>query len=461
MDPHHNYVSRSEIWRILEEVKRLQIADFENARRMDHRMDGIEQHLDEIVKVKSIWEPLSQCPTVVGDSTLHAPSDAFKGFEHGTASSARGLDGEEQPRRGASRANSVRFDKTANSGHYGHTSRSNYDTPLRPGSSMGGVALTDRSLSHRSDGGNSFLARTNSLGLDTNPLWAHYFDSWSPITPPPGFFVMGPVPSIIRCWLTTNYSSDTLLYAAVCSGSYSSSIGTVTLRKLGLKGLVEDEGFIKIPLYLPEARVHNPSVHMEGPQIPSVTIKFWIREENAEHDCIQIIIGSDVLRAHSADLLFSQDKLLMLDDDHQRITVPLVRPEKEDTFKFLSTGVDVTHPDFPSTPGVEREGKTEGVESPLSAPSKSSAVPESAQAPIDEAIKVPKQHLKGTVELAPINTAVSPPLVGPDFINKGLSGTAALWDAWNHPPKPDPKAVKLAPARAMKVLRPTKPNKSL
>ena len=53
------------------------------------------------------------------------------------------LDPDEEPRRvgATSRANSVRFDETANPGHWTHASRSSLDLIPRTGSGMGGHVM--------------------------------------------------------------------------------------------------------------------------------------------------------------------------------------------------------------------------------------------------------------------------------------------------------------------------------
>ena len=68
------------------------------------------------------------------------------------------LDAEEEPvRRGASRANSVRFDVSAiQSSNYAQGSRSSGEFGLiRPSSGLGSHPMMERSLSHKSDGRHS------------------------------------------------------------------------------------------------------------------------------------------------------------------------------------------------------------------------------------------------------------------------------------------------------------------
>src|ERR1700722_7423355 len=101
------------------------------------------------------------------------------------------LDNQEESRRAAaSRANSVRFDESANN-HYGASSRQSVDLPTRTGSGIGGHPLSERSLSHRSDGKSSsagFGQRNNSFGLQQSCLLGskHHPPRVSG-NPPPGF----------------------------------------------------------------------------------------------------------------------------------------------------------------------------------------------------------------------------------------------------------------------------------
>lgn len=253
------------------------------------------------------------------------------------------LDAEDEPRRigSTSRANSVRFDETANQGHW---SRQSLDLIPRTGSGFGGHSMSERSYSHKSDGRQSSAGhsvhsvtsgRANSLtgyGLNT------------PVEPPgvaPGFFILGPVPAIIRCWLDTNFKHDTLLYAAVCSGSCASHLDIRLIERLGFQNrMTSEEGVrkLKMTVYLPEAVPTRSS--SPAPQLPSLCVEFNVLEQT-RHDedskAIQIILGSDVLRAHNADILFSTNHLTLYDDEGSKLQIPLVRPEDERSFKYMLT----------------------------------------------------------------------------------------------------------------------------
>ena len=357
-----------------------------------------------------------------------------------------GIEAEDEPRRGTSRANSVRFDESANHGYYGQASRSSSELPLRTGSGLGSHPLTERSLSHRSDGRQSssgyshHSARTNSLGLESTSRILS--SAGSPLIPPPGLFLLGPVPCIIRCWLTTNFSNDTLLYAAVCSGAYTSTLGYATVRRLGLEDLVveeEDAQYVKLPVYLPEASVHQTSSRPSSPapQVPALTIRFAIRDVDPNDQSIQIILGSDVLRSHNADILFSQDKIIMVDDERSKISIPLVRPENDSSFKSLRTAPE---PRRSQTPEV-RNGV--GV---IGEPSRqSTSAPASARVSMIE--PKPRTEFHEPPEPKP------EPAPSTDFLPPG----AGVWGSWRRDAKMDPNAAgKATRGRAMKVLRPTK-----
>jgi len=246
-------------------------------------------------------------------------------------------------RAAASRANSVRFDESANN-HYA-PSRQSIDLPNRTGSGSGGHPLSERSLSHRSDGrgSTSGFGRANSFGIESSRLLASIHNSPRVSgNPPPGFFVLGPYPSIIRCWLTETFSNDSLLYAAICTGSAISTVGLSLIQTLELDhSIVQEAGLrkIKLSVYLTEAKIHLPSSRSgsPAPQVPTITAKFVVNEEPTQDKTIQIILGSDILRSHSADILFSQDKLMVFDEDRNQLSVPLVRPENDEVYKNLST----------------------------------------------------------------------------------------------------------------------------
>src|SRR5207237_9845724 len=104
-----------------------------------------------------------------------------------------------QGRGAAPPANSGQFDESTNN-HNGSTPRQSIELPARTGSGLGSHPMSERSLSHRSDGRGSAVGlshRTNSFGIEQSRLLGSINNSPRVSSnPPPGFFVLGPCPSI-------------------------------------------------------------------------------------------------------------------------------------------------------------------------------------------------------------------------------------------------------------------------
>ena len=280
------------------------------------------------------------------DSTYNPAAEAFKIFDQDQSSSLLSslhLDAEDEPRRGASRANSVRFDESALHGHFAQGSRSSSDFfPLRTGSGLGSHPMTERSSSHKSEGRQSSMGlsaqstRLNSLGIDIRQ------PSTTVLGPPPGLFLLGPLPSIIRCWLDTHFSNDSLLYAAICTGSVKSLLDLKLISQLGLQDRIvtaDGEQKVKLQVYLPEAtfQLQSSRVNNPAPQLPAIAVDFCLRDMGELSSSMQIFVGSDVLRSRNADVLFSQDRLTLLDDSHSKLSIPLIRPENPTLYQDLCT----------------------------------------------------------------------------------------------------------------------------
>lgn len=208
--------------------------------------------------------------------------------------------------------------------------------------------MTERTSSHKSDGRHSSAgasvgsARASNFGPESRPLSATV-PSFVPSGPAPGLLILGPVPSIIRCWLTTTYSNDSLLYAAICTGSCKSVLSIELVTRLDLQDQVkigrEGQKTLKLPVYLPEATIQQSSSRSSSPvpQLPAVTVEFEVFNFGSKVDQIQILMGSDILRARSADIQFSLDRVTLFDDGRNKLSIPLVRPENANLFKNLLT----------------------------------------------------------------------------------------------------------------------------
>lgn len=342
----NSFATREDIWRLQSAIDGLSATQTQYG----DRIMRIEKRLDDGGKSKSLWGPSSPFPSGLSssqtESTLNPAAEAFRNFDNDTSGgmiSSLTLDTSDESRRAASRAASVRFDESAN--NYA-PSRQSIDLPTRTGSGLGSHPLSERSSSHRSEGRGSTIGfgRANSFGLENSRLLGSIHNSprVSGHHPPPGLFMLGPCPAIVRCWLTETFTNDSLLYAAVCSGAAVSSIGLPILQNLALDGSIfEENGLRKIRLlvYLTEAKINLPSSRSASPspQVPTVTVKFVVDEHPAQDKSIQVLLGSDLLRLQSADILLSQDKLIIHDDDRNQLAVPLVRPEDDNVYRYLMT----------------------------------------------------------------------------------------------------------------------------
>ena len=353
MDPQSAaFVPRDDFWRMQAEMAKLQQVQATHS----DRLARLEQRQDDDSRTKSIWGSSSPFPGILAGTpqtgpVQQPPADAFSGFDDQSTHliGSLHLDADEEPRRvgATSRANSVRFDESANQGHWSQLARSSLDLP-RSASSLSSHPMMERTFSHKSDGRqssaghsvHSAASRANSLRLDAlNGLPA---SEEQPVAP--GLLILGTVPAIVRCWLTTKFVNSTLLYAAFCTGSYVSSISLHVVEKLGLcdkmRRLEDGSQSIELQVYLPEAVVRSQSSvsSSSAHSVPCVTVDFHVVPGcQGDEKSTRVILGSDVLRAHAADIFLSSNTVQLFDDDHAKISVPLVRPEDRQAFSSLRT----------------------------------------------------------------------------------------------------------------------------
>ncbi|KAI0430455.1 hypothetical protein F5Y09DRAFT_227881 [Xylaria sp. FL1042] len=369
MDPRFP-ATREELYNVQMDVKQIHIVQNSHAERLSR----LEKRQADDAAIKSAWN--SPFPSALSGTPQHGPiqippNEMFDDFEEQGQNllGSLHLDAEDEPtRRGAaSRANSVRFDESALQGSsWAQNGRQSGDFgPIRPGSGLGSHGMMERSMSHKSDGRHSSAGhsvhsihshhsvasgRGSSLGLDTTfTPGGHEEESPMGIPePPPSLFILGSVPSIVRCWLTPNFSHDTLLYADICTGSQKSMIEFSLVKDLDL---VDDihrdlDGVYRIRLnvYLTEATVSHPNSrgHSPAPQMPSLGCFFEVSgmeqpDISDSKKAIRIFIGSETLREHSADVLFSQNRMTLYSSDREKLSVPFVRPEDHGAFKNIRT----------------------------------------------------------------------------------------------------------------------------
>ncbi|KAM5351376.1 hypothetical protein ACJ41O_004099 [Fusarium nematophilum] len=364
MDPRFP-ASREDLYSLQMEVKQVQYTQSNHAERLLR----LEKRQADDAALKSVWN--SPFPGVLSGTPQTGPvtiphNDMFDDLdeqgEQLLGSLHLGPAEEEPVRRGAaSRANSVRFDESALHGSSwgGPGNRHSGDFgPIRPGSGL----MMERSLSHKSDGRHSSAGhsvhshhsvasgRASSLGLDNNFAGGDDDnDSFDIPGPPPAFFILGTVPSIVRCWLTPNFGHATLLYADVCSGSQKSVVDYSLLRELELEDEIQRDvdgsHRVRLNVYFVEAVVTHHSSRSSSPKgpVPSITVFFEVSGiteqalQSVDRKAIRIYLGSDALRAHSADILFSQNTMTLYSDERERLQVPFVRPEDDAVFRNICT----------------------------------------------------------------------------------------------------------------------------
>lgn len=364
MDAHFS-ATREDLYHVQMDMKHVQAVQVSHA----DRILRLERRQADDAALKSVWT--SPFPGILNGTPqqgpVHTPAaEVFDDFDDEHTQNLLGslhIDTEDEPiRRGTSRANSVRFDVSATHGsNWAQNSRSSGEFgPVRPNSGFGGHPM-ERALSHKSDGRHSSAGhsvhsvlstsgRTSSLGLNSHFSIGAQDDSclFDAPEPPPGLFVLGSVPSIIRCWLSEDFSHSALLYAVVCTGSQKSRLDLSLIKELGLlERIQKDAGgicSITLPVYLPEAVITQPASGASNspPQLPLITVPFEVIgiDRQGGFDAkksIRTFLGNDVLRAHSADLLLSQNLMTLYGDDRNRLSIPFVRPEDDSVFKNLCT----------------------------------------------------------------------------------------------------------------------------
>lgn len=521
MDPRFS-VSRDEFYSVQMDVKQMQMIQNNHAERISR----LEKHQANDAAIKSVWN--SPFPSALSGTPQHGPlqmppNEIFDDFEEQGQSllGSLHLDAEDEPaRRGAaSRANSVRFDESALQGSsWAQNGRHSGDFgPIRPGSGLGNHNMMERSLSHKSDGRHSSAGhsvhshhsiasgRGSSLGIDTTFTPAGQDDD-SPIgipEPPPSLFVLGSVPSIIRCWLAPNFAHDTLLYAVVCTGSQKSVVEFSLIKELDLtRDIHRDlDGVhrIRLPVYLTEATVSQPSSRgmSPAPQIPSLTCTFEVAgvdlPDNIEaKKTIRTFIGSEALREHCADILFSQNRMTLYSSEREKLSVPFVRPEDSGIFKHIRTmaifpekpklnatarpfvlgeaksqATTATESDRAQTREVHGEDDARALASPSSELASQQAATAGASS-ISESGGESERHYK---EMSSSESGTKEPQVQPNDTpsdhQRRSSAAGSIWNSWRHGPALNGNEQKDAsplsgyqPAgrgvRSMKVLKSTK-----
>ncbi|KAL7271477.1 hypothetical protein RUND412_005761 [Rhizina undulata] len=353
-------------WGVLDvqqELKMLKAMQYEHAERLlqhSERIGRLERRQDDS-RIRSLWSTPSPFPPLLSSGPFSQPepihpepSEDFSGFseqqQHDLLAGLQ-LDEVDVPRRGASRANSVRFDDSAIQNHWIDDSQPQNDYfGHRNNNSLGGYPMTERSSSHKSDGRQSSMRSygDNSSFFDGEigagfppPLQNPDIldcNAQRPSVPP-----AGPAPAIIRCWIDAA-SFDSVFYAIVCTGSVKSLIDMSFISRLGMQEQMSKgkngEYRIELPVFLPDAVIQQSARGTSQAQLPRLTVQFTVvpnQQPKCKNNEVEIFLGSDVLSAHMGDVLFSQNKVLLHVDDGRKMFVPFSRPDTHECFSDVCT----------------------------------------------------------------------------------------------------------------------------
>jgi len=133
-------------------------------------------------------------------------------------------------------------------------------------------------------------------------------------------------PVVIRCWLGMDCSYDSILFAMICTGSSKSWIDSSLVARCGFKDKIwteNGEERISLSLFLGSASVPTESISSHT-TLPRLKVEFTVLkspERPHNQKLVQIVLGSDILSAIKADVLFSKRQLTFQVRDGQKVYV--------------------------------------------------------------------------------------------------------------------------------------------
>ena len=133
-------------------------------------------------------------------------------------------------------------------------------------------------------------------------------------------------PAVIRCWLGMDCSYDSILFAMICTGSSKSWIDSSLVARCGFKDKIWTENReerISLSLFLGSASVPTESISPHT-TLPRLKVEFTVLqspERPHNQKLVQIVLGSDILSAIKADVLFSKRQLTFQVRDGQKVYV--------------------------------------------------------------------------------------------------------------------------------------------
>lgn len=338
------FYTPEDIWRIQEELKGIKSVQAKHGRQLHNhseRLLQVERRGDES-KIQNLWT--SYFPSVHAPPTFSQPQafppaeptigpfNGFDGQQPQNLVTGLVLDEVDVPRRGASRANSVRFDESAIQNHWAPESHSSGEyLPARSNSGIGGP-LMERSLSYKSDY-KSDGRQSSMRSFDNFSMAGSEHDCTLPSALRPRDIIecntpsaYDSAPTVIRCWLGMDCSYDSILFAMICTGSSRSWIDSSLVARCGFKDKIwteNGEERISLSLFLGSASVPTESISSHT-TLPRLKVEFTVLqspERPHNQKLVQIVLGSDILSAIKADVLFSKRQLTFQVRDGQKVYV--------------------------------------------------------------------------------------------------------------------------------------------
>ncbi|KAK6358308.1 hypothetical protein TWF730_007654 [Orbilia blumenaviensis] len=347
-----------DFWKLQHEVKELKASQSAIMKRLQR----VERRDEESTRIKSLWKSPNLFPALLSTSSSVVNQAQTNGvpssYHHSSRSETTNLHFEdldpqphiepytdlesELPRRGASRANSVRFDDAIQN-HWFHdphdSVEDNYFSNSRSASQLGGHMLSERSASSKSDGRHNSL-NSHSVGFDNQSFFdadlgvplVNSSSSHSAVSKPSK--IEWAANAQISCRL--NPYADESFTAYISSASVDSVIDFDIVSKLNLRESLRhrDNGKLQIQLslYFFESDILR-SVSSDH-SMSKVTVEFTVLVSEKDGICpSSIVMGNDILMARQAEISFLRQQLDIQLDDRTRAAI-----------RFAGAPLAITHP---------------------------------------------------------------------------------------------------------------------
>ncbi|KAF3309613.1 hypothetical protein TWF173_010702 [Orbilia oligospora] len=347
-----------DFWKLQHEVKELKASQSAIMKRLQR----VERRDEESTRIKSLWKspslfpaPLSSSSSVVNQAQTNGVPSSYHNTSRSETTNLHfeELDPQphiepyadlenELPRRGASRANSVRFDDAIQN-HWFHDPQDsvedNYFSNSRSVSQLGGHMLSERSASSKSDGRHNSL-NSHSVGFDNQSFFdadlgvplVNSSSSHSAVSK--SAKIEWAANAQIFCRL--NPFADESFTAYISSASVDSVIDFDIVSKLNLRESLRhrENGKLQIQLslYFFESDILS-SANLDH-NMSKVTAEFTVLVSEKDGICpCSIVMGNDILMSRQAEISFLRQRLDIQLDDGTRAAI-----------RFAGAPLAITHP---------------------------------------------------------------------------------------------------------------------